>query len=903
MLRRYSMLVFVFVSLLALPAFSQPAAEPPPALADLLARVPFESASDDTQAALLALSEPDIRALCNLLRPPGAGGDAGPRFILHGLVLAAAHAESEAPRQTVGRALVRALWAEPACADRGLLIEQLELLGDARTVGGLVRALDDPQLCTPAARALGVLGGDEAVAGLRAALPRVPAASQAAILNALIVLRAGLVDARSAAYLSDVGGTPQEQHAREHYTEINVRPYLDSPDPAVRRLALHAAAQTGALNFRRRLSDAAAAPDPDDRAAGESALLEFAARQVELQRPEIAGELYQALLSSTPLQRPQLRCAALTGLAALGDAAIPDLLAALADEDVTVRTASADALARLRGTVATRACIDALGRAAAPQKAALLDALARRGEALALAPAIRALEDADETVRVAAIATVAQLGGEAAVEPLLPLLGAPRGVADAARHALIKLPGPGPTTRLTGALESAAPESRVAILGLLAERPAGDLEPIYARITDTSPAVRRAALRALGALAGDDALPRLLNSLAAASTDEDRSAAGDALAAIAGRSPQRERAAAMLIDALPTATIPVRAALLTAVGQIGGDAALAAVRAALSSPEPEIREAAVRALGVWPDDRPADDALRLAHELGDTKLGVLALRAYVRMIGRNERRAPPDTLRMCAAALDAARRPDERRLVLAELGKVMDPGAVELLVPHLKDELRAEAAAALLGVVDGLIPQHWTAARTALESVLAAEPSADQRTRAEELRRRVARFEDHITDWWVAGPYRKAGVEGVDLVGVAFEPEQPGSKVDWRPQPASEGPDGSWRVDLHATMAGDNAAGYLLTRARSPRTQRVRLELGSDDGVEAWVNGTRIHQNKVCRGCEPGQDLVEVELRAGENTLLLKVLNGGGAWAACARFRTLEGGRVEGLHVERGPRP
>jgi hypothetical protein len=91
---------------------------------------------------------------------------------------------------------------------------------------------------------------------------------------------------------------------------------------------------------------------------------------------------------------------------------------------------------------------------------------------------------------------------------------------------------------------------------------------------------------------------------------------------------------------------------------------------------------------------------------------------------------------------------------------------------------------------------------------------------------------------------------------------------------------------------------YLKTAVESAEEQEVLLEMGSDDGVKAWLNGEEIHANNAGRGVTPGEDKVKTKLKAGENVLLLKITQGGGGWGACARFRKPDGSQIEGLVVK-----
>jgi len=91
----------------------------------------------------------------------------------------------------------------------------------------------------------------------------------------------------------------------------------------------------------------------------------------------------------------------------------------------------------------------------------------------------------------------------------------------------------------------------------------------------------------------------------------------------------------------------------------------------------------------------------------------------------------------------------------------------------------------------------------------------------------------------------------------------------------------------------EEAVAYGLTYVHSPREREATLLLGSDDGVKVWLNGDLVHSVNTERGVTPDEDDVVVRLREGANTLLLKVVQGGGGWGFCARF-TDEGGKPLG---------
>jgi hypothetical protein len=83
---------------------------------------------------------------------------------------------------------------------------------------------------------------------------------------------------------------------------------------------------------------------------------------------------------------------------------------------------------------------------------------------------------------------------------------------------------------------------------------------------------------------------------------------------------------------------------------------------------------------------------------------------------------------------------------------------------------------------------------------------------------------------------------------------------------------------VHA-LKGENAATYLVRTITATEATPLVISLGSDDGLQVWLNGKRILSREVERTVAPNQDIVELQLNKGENELLLKVNNGTGDYA------------------------
>lgn len=80
-----------------------------------------------------------------------------------------------------------------------------------------------------------------------------------------------------------------------------------------------------------------------------------------------------------------------------------------------------------------------------------------------------------------------------------------------------------------------------------------------------------------------------------------------------------------------------------------------------------------------------------------------------------------------------------------------------------------------------------------------------------------------------------------------------------------------------------NVVVYGFTRFNSPKAQKKTLHFRSDDGAIVWLNGQQVLKATKIRGVRE-EDMVPVKLRAGQNTLLVKVGQGEGGWAMMTHF-------------------
>ena len=63
----------------------------------------------------------------------------------------------------------------------------------------------------------------------------------------------------------------------------------------------------------------------------------------------------------------------------------------------------------------------------------------------------------------------------------------------------------------------------------------------------------------------------------------------------------------------------------------------------------------------------------------------------------------------------------------------------------------------------------------------------------------------------------------------------------------------------------------LITLESTLARNGVTMSVGSDDSVKVWLNGEVVHKNPVDRGSGGYQDTFQVNIKQGNNLLLVKV--------------------------------
>jgi hypothetical protein len=294
-----------------------------------------------------------------------------------------------------------------------------------------------------------------------------------------------------------------------------------------------------------------------------------------------------------------------------------------------------------------------------------------------------------------------------------------------------------------------------------------------------------------------------------------------------------------------------------------------------------------------------DDLLKITQESDQKKHRVLALRGYVRLIGLDAGRPAHKTVEMYREAMKLAPSVSEKKMVLSGLAKVKSVEALQMAIDCWVDNaLEQEAEAAVIKIAESTHGSDPQQTKPVLQRIVILSRNEPLRQQAQKLLTQIEQFEAYITDWEVSGAYTKEGKSAFELFDVEFGPEAEAQDVQWRKMPAGTDKDKPWLLELDKAVGGSDRVAYLRTRVRSPKNQKVRLEVGSNDGIKVWLNGKVVHANNVARTISRDEDSTEVTLVEGWNRLMMKITQSGGTWSACACLRKPDGGQVEGLKVQ-----
>jgi hypothetical protein len=243
----------------------------------------------------------------------------------------------------------------------------------------------------------------------------------------------------------------------------------------------------------------------------------------------------------------------------------------------------------------------------------------------------------------------------------------------------------------------------------------------------------------------------------------------------------------------------------------------------------------------------------------DAKTKILAFRAYIRMLNvsasdQNRSKIVDELI----AAYAVAERVEEQKIVVGALGEYGNITALKFVEEKMADTaLKAEAEVSLVSICEKLITKNPLAVKPILKELKDSKNQTVQK-KAQELYKSVSQNNSPVQNWKVNGPYKAENKDGNALFEVQFAPEKDLNKGKWKDAHSLLDRNNIGIYDLSKLAKGDNQVAYLKTTISAENAVPFILGVGSDDGVNVWVNGQQVHANNTIRPAKIGQDKVNV---------------------------------------------
>jgi HEAT repeat protein len=849
---------------------------------DLLQQLQSDNADQRLAAArALAPYGPEVMGpLAEMLGGEDKRLDLCARLAIEFIAYRAAGPEGAAQREAVAKALADIATSNKPLATRVFAVRQLALCGGDEVLPVMWHLLMfQPEMHETARAALADMPGEGPVDTLKRAVFEVgDPAKEVGLLNALAP--------RASVDLYPVGAKA-----------------LEADDESVR---------IAALNLLAHVPDAAAAEpirqamrrgaDTEKRAARQ-ALAQLGDTLLAAGKRSAAQALY---LECAQSDDGGLRAAGIGGLGHTGGpGALARLMAAMYDSDPAVRGAALYGLATLPGEDATLAIAGALdysGSAQHPPVLTFIRVLADRRDAAAMPALLKALTHQDAAVRAEAMRAIGKIGDPSpeTVRAIVSALGVGEpDVLDAAEFALARLTGDDVTNAIAKlADDETAHVRRVCISALgyhTATKPFPTYVPLHA-LEDEDEGVQLAAIRTLSRL-GDPATVASLFPLLE-SEGATAEAAQHALSLLRGPGATDQIVAAIRASEWSPA---VQAGLIAALAPRDDPAIKDLFAQEARSADDAVAIAALDALARLRDPAAADVFLaRLNDASPDVRRA--ALRGYLAIAEAREKEDGPAALAIYQQALGMDVGAEEKQVALRGIGRLADVNSLPLVEPYLTDpKLKGAAAEAVLPIAlkvraAGDQARAITLCREVVEATrdrrLLRDAASCLREMGVDLQ--LAAQRGCIVHWWVLGPFpnrERATKQDFVPVGERIDLTKTVQDADktlaWKYVPVD---DPLGLLDFEKAVARmDNCGAYAYAEVESDRDQDVLLKFGSDDSVFCWLNGEQVHAWDGNRGWAEDQDTVKAHLKAGTNSVLCKVINGGAQWSLSVRITDPDG--------------
>jgi HEAT repeat protein len=391
---------------------------------------------------------------------------------------------------------------------------------------------------------------------------------------------------------------------------------------------------------------------------------------------------------TTSNQHRQVRFAAVRGtLAAVGDAAVPQMLTLLAGDDADLRAVALGWIKEL-GPQARTTFVAGCPKLPSAVQAIVLESLAGLAETAALPLALSGLKSSDPLLQNAALIALARLG-QAGDDVVM------------------------------ATMQASTSTNKINLIEVLAKRGSHVVVPALLTVTEGADvSCAKAACKALAELVTEADAPQLLARLADPKLRYRSDMESVVIKALARVNPPEQRTVWVKSKLGGATSFDVQLSALRMYRCCSDTKAITAVKEAMTDKEAKVREAAVRALFDWSDCSAWETIIAVFEKPEKPAFGVLAWRSLMRL-AQNANKSPDDALvARYRQLLSLARSDADRSVVMGALAECGHVGALDLAVQQLSvPNLRADAVTAVKSIAGLIRKKHPKEAKAAIKKL------------------------------------------------------------------------------------------------------------------------------------------------------------------------------------------
>lgn len=647
-------------------------------IADILAQLPANNEADLTTAMkeMEGLKEDGLMLLVQRLAPSEQADNSKLEYAIMGYTGYVSDEGREELRKTAEHAWCKSLSKLENKNNISFLMSMLEIIGTDDAISFVTPFLADDMLSRKAASTLASIGTKKAGEALANALS-VTSGSKTAILQALGKM--------------SFSGNLQE-----------IESFAKTGDQQEKEAALYALAEIASPSSAKILLNETSSKNGKFTNHRATALYAIYIRNLnengnsQLSR-KLAADFYKKAAKSDVYART---AALHLVVNQQKENALNHLLKAATDKDMEYRNAALQLFSPYLNADNAKLFVKKLKKASPEVQADIIRFLGENKSATSMDVISTYATSNQPEVKNAAITALAQTGGATATPQLLAILKNTDNPDEKVfEQAFTLINEPNVTKALAAELPAMNEKQKVILLNILSDkRDRESFSTVAQEISNSSDAVKKAALKALPKVSGEKSLPQLFDMLQSASGADEIAVIQDAIiTALQEVKTNRERES-LVLDKMKEGAQNKHYLYFPILSSIGSTNTLDVIYKAYQNSDGEAQKKAFDALTSWPNINAMDVLYSIASGDSEDDQKDAALKGYISLIKKAD--VPQEQkLLLLKKAMEAAQTAPQKNLILAETASITTFPALAFAAKYLDDKaLQQNAAAAVMNI-------------------------------------------------------------------------------------------------------------------------------------------------------------------------------------------------------------